>query len=145
MIELCLKKHKDEIDNICNLEEFEKNKKEIQKKMEKFKNLNKGNDISASSNIAPDSHRFQFWKWSTFNSERSLNYYRNDIDAYFRNCKTDFLSSINHDAFNCINDINKILNLFTTGIINFEENKELFDERIEDIKNYSQELFGIKI
>ena len=140
-----LKMHKNEVDKICKLEEFEKDKKEIQKKMKKFQNLSKGNDISASVNIATDSHRFLFWKWSTFNSSRSLNYYRDDIDAYFRKCKSDNIRCIRVDANNCISDIKKILHLFTTGIKNFEENKDLFDERIEDIKNFSQELFGIKI
>ena len=38
------------------------------------------------------------------------------------------------------NDIKDILSLFTTGIQKFEENKDLFDEGIEDIKNYCQEL-----
>ena len=141
-----LTKHKNEVDKICKLEEFEKDKKEMEKNMKKFEKLYKGNYcISASSNISKDSHRFLFWTWKTFNSERSLRYYQNDVDKYFKDCRSDNIKRINTDAINCIDDIKKILYLYTTGIQKFEENKDLFDERIEDIRNYTNELFGIKI
>ena len=140
--ESCLKNHKNEVDKIYKLEEFEKDKKEMEIYINQFRNLYKDNYyMRSSSNNFKDSYR----SGKSFNSSRSIKEYKSDIDYFFRNCKNDNIKIIKTDADNCINDIKIILNLFTTGIQKFEENKDLFEERIEDIKNYSQELWTIHI
>ena len=112
--------------------------------MKKFQKIYEGNSISASSNIAEDSHRFLFWSWTSFNKSRTVSYYTSDINSYFNNCRNKNLSNIKIDRDNTINDIKVIVEDMKCDISKYENNKMELDNIMEEIEKYSNKHFVTK-